>query len=69
MAKAVGRNPKRCLAVVSSMATTKTALAAMMNVVVVTDEFTEYQDFCGANLVCADLKEVKPDEFFEQISF
>ena len=69
MAKAVGRNPKRCLAVVSSMATTKTALAAMMNVVVVTDEFTEYQDFCGANLVCADLKGVKPDEFFEQISF
>ena len=69
MAKAVGRNPKRCLAVVSSMATTKTALAAMMNVVVVTDEFTEYQDFCGANLVCSDLKEVKPDEFFEQISF
>ncbi len=69
MAKAIGRNPKRCLAIVSSMATTKTALAAMMNVVVVTDEFTEYQDFCGANLVCSDLKEVKPDEFFEQISF
>jgi len=69
IAKAIGRNPKRCLTIVSNMATTKTALAAMMNVVVVTDEFTEYQDFCGANLVCADLKEVKPDEFFEQISF
>lgn len=69
IAKAVGRNPKRCLAVVSSMSTTKTALAAMMHVAVVTDEFTEYQDFCGANLVCSDLKEVKPDEFFEEISF
>jgi beta-phosphoglucomutase-like phosphatase (HAD superfamily) len=69
MAKAIGRNPKRCLAIVSSMATTKTALAAMMHVVVVTDEFTEYQDFCGANLVCSDLKEVKPDVFFEEISF
>ena len=69
MAKAIGRNPKRCLAIVSSNATTKTALAAMMHVVVVTDEFTEYQDFCGANLVCADLKEVKPDVFFEEISF
>lgn len=69
MAKAVGRNPKRCLAIVSSMATTKSALAAMMHVVAVTDEFTEYQDFCGANLVCADLKEVKPDAFFEEISF
>ena len=69
IAKAIGRNPKRCLAIVSNMATTKSALAAMMNVVVVTDEFTEYQDFCGANLVCADLKEVKPDEFFEEISF
>jgi beta-phosphoglucomutase-like phosphatase (HAD superfamily) len=69
IAKALGRNPKRCLAIVSSMATTKTALAAMMHVAVVTDEFTEYQDFCGANLVCADLKEIKPDEFFEQISF
>ena len=51
------------------MSTTKTALAAMMHVAVVTDEFTEYQDFCGANLVCSDLKEVKPDEFFEEISF
>ena len=69
MAKAVGRNPKRCLAIVSSMSTTKTALAAMMHAVVVTDEFTEYQDFCGANLVCSDLKEVKPDAFFEEISF
>lgn len=69
IAKAIGRNPKRCLAVVSSMATTKTALAAMMHVAVVTDEFTEYQDFCGANLVCSDLKEVKPDAFFEEISF
>lgn len=69
MAKAVGRNPKRCLTIVSSMATAKSALAAMMNVVAVTDEFTEYQDFCGCNLVCSDLKEVKPDEFFEQISF
>ena len=69
MAKAIGRNPKRCLAIVSSMSTTKTALAAMMHAVVVTDEFTEYQDFCGANLVCSDLKEVKPDAFFEEISF
>jgi len=69
MAKAIGRNPKRCLAIVSSMSTTKTALAAMMHAAVVTDEFTEFQDFCGANLVCSDLKEIKPDEFFEQISF
>ena len=69
IAKALNRNPKRCLALVSNMATTKTALAAMMNVVVVTDEFTEYQDFCGANLVCSDLKEINPYEFFEQISF
>lgn len=69
IAKAIERNPKRCLALVSSMSTTKTALAAMMNVVVVTDEYTDYQDFCGANLVCSDLKEIKPDEFFEQISF
>lgn len=69
IAKALGRNPKRCIALVSSMATTKTALAAMMHAVAVTDEFTEYQDFCGANLVCSDLKEVKPDAFFEEISF
>jgi beta-phosphoglucomutase-like phosphatase (HAD superfamily) len=69
IAKAIGRNSKRCLTLVSSMSTTKTALAAMMNVVVVTDEFTEYQDFCGANLVCSDLKEIKPGDFFEQISF
>ena len=69
ISKTINRNPKRCLALVSNMATTKTALAAMMNVVVVTDEFTEYQDCCGANLVCSDLKEINPYEFFEQISF
>ena len=69
MARTIGRNPKRCLTLVSSMATTKTALAAMMNVVVVTDEFTEFQDFCGANLVCSDLKEVEPNAFLEEISF
>ena len=69
IAKAIGRNPKRCLAIVSSMSITKSALAAMMHVAVVTDEFTEFQDFCGANLVCADLKEVKADAFFEEISF
>ena len=69
MSKAIERNPTRCLALVSSMFTAKTALAAMMNVVAVPDEFTEYQDFGGANLVCADLKEVKPNAFFEEISF
>ncbi len=69
MAKAIDRSSKRCLALVSSMASTKTALAAMMNVVAIPDEFTEFQDFCGANLVCSDLKEVKPDVFFEEISF
>jgi beta-phosphoglucomutase-like phosphatase (HAD superfamily) len=69
IAKAIGRTPKRCLALVSSMATTKTALAAMLNVVAVTDEFTEFQDFCGANLICSDLKEVDPNAFFKEISF
>lgn len=69
MIKAIDRIPTRCLALVSSMYSAKTALAAMMNVVAVPDEFTEYQDFCGANLVCADLKEVKPSVFFEEISF
>ena len=69
ISRVIGRNPKRCLALVSNMATAKTALAAMMNVVAVTDEFTEYQDFCGANLVCADLKDVEPNAFFQEISF
>lgn len=69
MARQIERNPKRCLAIVSCMATTKTALAAMMNVVVRTDQYTDFQDFCGANLVCSDLKEIDPDEFFDQISF
>ncbi|MDD2239834.1 MAG: hypothetical protein PHI93_04135 [Kiritimatiellae bacterium] len=67
--KAIDRTPTRSLALVSSMFAAKTALAAMMNVVAVPDEFTEYQDFCGANLVCAELKKVKPSVFFEEISF
>jgi beta-phosphoglucomutase-like phosphatase (HAD superfamily) len=69
MAKTLGRNPRRCLALVSSMAAAKSALAAMMNVVGVPDDFTEFQDFCGANLVCSDLSSIKPAEFFDEISF
>ena len=69
MAKSIARHPRRCLAIVSSMAVAKTALAAMMNIVVVPDEFTEYQDFCGANLVCDNLQDVKAHEYFEQTSF
>jgi len=69
MAKQIDRVPTRCLTLVSNHATMKTALAAMMNVVAITDPYTEYQDFCGANLVCSDLKEVEPNGFFEEISF
>lgn len=69
MAKAIECPPRRCVAIVSTMATAKSALAAMMNVVVRTDEFTEYQDFSGVNLICSDLKDVNPHEFFGQIQF
>ena len=69
MVQGLGRVPRSSLAIVSSMAFAKSALAAGLTVAVVTDEFTEFQDFGGASLVTADLSEVKPDAFFDEISF
>ncbi len=49
LAKMMGLTPRRCLALVSSAASCRSALAAEMRCVVVPDEFTEWQDFAGAD--------------------
>lgn len=67
-AKAAERNPKNCLAIVSSAESAKGALAAGMNVLAVPDAFTDFQDFGGANAVCDTLKDITPANLFRELS-
>ncbi len=67
-AKAAERNPKNCLALVSSAESAKGALAAGMNVLAVPDAFTDFQDFGGANAVCDSLKDITPANLFRELA-
>ncbi len=67
-AKAAERNPKNCLAIVSSAESAKGALAAGMNVLAVPDAFTDFQDFGGANAVCDSLKDITPSNLFRELA-
>lgn len=67
-AKAAERNPKNCLAIVSSAESAKGALAAGMNVLAVPDAFTDFQDFGGANAVCDSLKDITPANLFRELA-
>lgn len=51
LAGKMGLNPRMCLALTTSAASCQAALAAGMRCVVVPDEFTEFQDFAGADKV------------------
>jgi beta-phosphoglucomutase-like phosphatase (HAD superfamily) len=67
-AKTAERNPKNCLAIVSSAESAKGALAAGMNAIAVPDAFTDFQDFGGANAVCESLKDITPANLFRELS-
>ena len=51
VAKAAGASPSRCLALVASSASCRSALKAHMHCVAVPDRFTECADFGGADFV------------------
>lgn len=63
MAKMLDKNPRCCVALVSTKEATKTAVAADMKCVVVPDEFTLFQDFGGAASVLDHLGETNPADF------
>lgn len=69
LGKTLNKNPRRCLAITSSMASSKSALAAGLKCIAVPDEFTAFQDFSGVNQVAENLADVNPDEFFKQVHF
>ncbi len=48
--------PRSCLALAGSAAACRAALSAGMRCAVVTNEFTEFQDFAGADLVAESVK-------------
>ncbi len=61
-ARSIELRPRCCLAFAASMSVCKSALSADMQCVVVPDEFTECQDFSGANMILENFSEFRPDE-------
>lgn len=59
--------PRRCVALVTSSDAAKAALAAHLGVVAVPDEYTDFQDFGGADAVVGSLKELDAKEYFDAI--
>lgn len=51
LASAMSMSPRRCLALVTSAGSCRSALAAGMRCAVITDSFTAFQDFGGADFV------------------
>ncbi len=61
-AKECGCLPRACVAVASSAKGCNGALTAAMRCIAVPDEFTDYQDFGGAEYVVDSLKECNPGD-------
>jgi len=55
LAKTLSASSSACIAIVTSAASAKAAISAGMRCVVVTDEFTAFQDFGGADYVAETL--------------
>ena len=62
MARALTKNTKNCLALVSNNASCKSAMFADVHTVVIPDEFTGFQDFGGAYAVLDDVADLHPQE-------
>jgi beta-phosphoglucomutase-like phosphatase (HAD superfamily) len=68
-AATAGKNPVRCLAVVTDAAALHAAIAARFSAIAVPDAYTDFQDFCGADLVCADLADVNAADYLQNARF
>jgi HAD superfamily hydrolase (TIGR01509 family) len=66
-AKTLNVQPRRCVAVVSSTASCKSALAVGMRCIAVPDRFTSFQDFGGAHVVLESWEDMKPSEILEAV--
>ena len=65
IAKAMSKSPRVCIALVSSMASCKSALSAGMRCVALPDAFTSFQDFGGADVVYEHGDEVAIEELLK----
>jgi len=64
---AFGKAPRDCVAVVTSSDAAKAALAAHLSVVAVPDEYTDFQDFGGADAVVDSLKDLDAKDYFDAL--
>lgn len=62
--KHLGADPHRSIALVTSRASSRSAIAAGMKCAVVSDEFTAFQDFGGADFVADAWKDLDPAQLF-----
>lgn len=65
--RALGRRPRHCIAVTTSMVACKSALAADCKCVVVPDEFTAFQDFGGVDMILDKLDDLKPEALLDLV--
>ena len=66
-ARAVNASPRRSLALASSHAAVKAAVSAGLRCVAISDEFTAFQDFGGAEFVFDSLQDITPAEVLEVV--
>ena len=65
-AQLTGRHAANALVVTTGAEFTRAALAAGCHVAAVPDEFTDFEDFGGADFVASSLSELKANDCFEQ---
>ena len=65
VAKEMGKSPRQCVVLASTMESCKTALSAGMQCVALPDRFTAFQDFGGAQRVLESEEALDPGELAE----
>lgn len=63
-----GKSPRRCIAVAGCRDSGKSALSSGMRCIVVTDQYTSYQDFSGVDAVLDDGDSYSLPELFDDLT-
>jgi len=66
-ARELEQKPRACAVIGGSMAICKSALSADMRCAAVPDEFTEFQDYSGVDLVLESLADISANELLETL--
>ncbi|MFH0880658.1 MAG: hypothetical protein V2A34_13160 [Lentisphaerota bacterium] len=66
-AKALGKQPRRCAAFVSSMSSCKAALSVDMYCMALPDAFSIFQDFSGVNVLLESMNDLDSKAFLKAI--